>query len=111
MKQYLVYIQDILSAIEAIEKFVDGVNLNQFLEDDKTSSAVIRKFEIMGEATKQVPIEVRSRYPDIPWREISRMRDKLIHHYAGVNLILLFETIEIELPKLKVQLNAILRQS
>jgi uncharacterized protein with HEPN domain len=60
------YIKDIFDAINAIEKFVEGMNFKEFKEDDKTSSAVIRKFEIIGEATKHIPKEIRQKYPDIP---------------------------------------------
>ncbi|MSR88345.1 MAG: DUF86 domain-containing protein [Candidatus Margulisbacteria bacterium] len=108
MRQYKVYIQDIIKAVNAIEKFVENMDIKSFLSDDKTSSAVIRKFEIMGEAAKQVPSEIQSQFPEIPWKEIARMRDKLIHHYAGVNLFILYETIENELPKLKEKLAVML---
>ena len=108
MRQYKVYVQDIIKAVNAIEKFVKGMDIKSFLTDDKTSSAVIRKFEIMGEDAKQVPTEFQTHFPEIPWKEISRMRDKLIHHYAGVNLFILYETIENELPKLKEKLELML---
>jgi len=65
-----IYLKDILDAIGAIEKFVKGMNLDEFKEDDKTSSAVIRKFEIIGEATKNIPDKIRQKYPEIPWRDM-----------------------------------------
>jgi uncharacterized protein with HEPN domain len=78
------YINDIFNAINAIEKFVEGMDFKEFKEDDKTSSAVIRKFEIIGEATKHIPKEIKQKYPDIPWKEMAGLRDKLIHFYFGI---------------------------
>ncbi len=80
------YVKDILDAILAIEKFVEGMTFEEFERDDKTSSAVIRKFEIIGEATKHIPDEIKQRYPDIPWKEMAGFRDKLIHFYFGINI-------------------------
>jgi uncharacterized protein with HEPN domain len=69
MRNYGLYLKDILDAMEAIETFVEGMSFEEFIKDDKTVSAVIRKFEIIGEATKGIPAEIRQKYPDVPWRE------------------------------------------
>ena len=66
MRDISLYLQDILGAMLAIEQFVEGISLDEFKKDDKTSSAVIRKFEIIGEAAKQIPEEIRNKYPLIP---------------------------------------------
>lgn len=79
MRDAKVYLKDILTAIAAIEEFVTGMNFQDFVDDDKTSSAVIKKFEIIGEAAKNIPEDIRARTPDIPWKEMAGMRDKLIH--------------------------------
>ncbi len=89
MRDYSLYLSDILKAFEAIEIFVDGQSFEDFKKDDKTSSAVIRKFEIIGEAAKQVPENVKQKYSSVPWKEMAGMRDKLIHFYFGVNYELL----------------------
>ncbi len=65
-RDYLLFLKDILNAVEAIERFVEGMDLEAFIEDDKTSSAVIRKFEIIGEATKNVPDWILKKHPNIP---------------------------------------------
>ncbi len=90
MRDYRIYLQDIAAAMASIEKFIEGMNFEAFQADDKTASAVMRKLEIIGEATKQVPQEVRDKYPQVPWREMAGMRDKLIHFYFGVDYSLVW---------------------
>jgi uncharacterized protein with HEPN domain len=97
-KDIKLYINDIFNAINAIEKFVEGMDFKEFKEDDKTSSAVIRKFEIIGEATKHIPKEIKQKYPDIPWKDMAGLRDKLIHFYFGIKYELVWSTIKMEFP-------------
>ena len=96
-----IYLKDIKIAIISIEKFIEGLDFEQFKLDDKTSSAVIRKFEIIGEATKNIPDTIRKEYSQIPWKDITGMRDKLIHAYSEVDLKLVWATIHQRLPDLK----------
>ena len=102
------YVKDILDSIVAIEKFVEGMDFEEFKEDDKTSSAVIRKFEIIGEASKHIPDTIRQNYPDIPWKEMAGFRDKLIHFYFGIKYELVWNTIKKELPELKTKIEKVL---
>jgi len=94
------YLKDILNAIESIEAFMAGMDFEAFRTDDKTASAVIRKLEVIGEAVKQLPEEVRQRYPDIPWKQVAGMRDKLIHFYFGVEPALIWQIVNNRLPAL-----------
>ncbi|MFH1440490.1 MAG: HepT-like ribonuclease domain-containing protein [Candidatus Omnitrophota bacterium] len=71
MRDYSLYVADILDAIEAIAEFVEGIEFEDFKQDDKTSSAVIRKFEIIGEAAKKIPESIKNKYPEITWKEMA----------------------------------------
>jgi len=108
-KKYQISIKDIRNAIVSIEKFVEGITFEQFKNDDKTSSAVIRKFEIIGEATKNVHENIREKFPQIAWKEMAGMRDKLIHAYSKVDLNLVWMTIKQRLPQLKSAIEKILQ--
>jgi uncharacterized protein with HEPN domain len=101
VRDYSIYLKDILSAIESIEAFSAGMDYDIFVADDKTMSAVIRKLEIIGEAVKQLPEDIRIRHSNVPWKRIAGMRDKLIHFYFGVEPQLVWQTIHNRLPALK----------
>lgn len=110
MRDRSLYLRDILQAIASIEDFVGGMGYEAFRADDKTASAVIRKLEIIGEAVKQLPEEVRLLYPDIPWKQVAGMRDKLIHFYFGVDPHLIWQTINQRLPALKATVQELLEK-
>ncbi|MCP5053704.1 MAG: DUF86 domain-containing protein [bacterium] len=101
------YTKDILDSINKIEEFVNGMDFDEFLNDDKTSSAVIRKLEIIGEAVKQLPDQIKKNNTEIPWKEMAGMRDKLIHWYFGVDYEVVWNVVTEELPQLKGLLNEI----
>lgn len=100
-REYVDYLRDILDAIDKAEQFTEGMNLSAFEADDKTIFSVIRALEIIGEATKKLPDSLTGRHPEIPWREIAGMRDKVVHDYFGVNIRRVFETIRQDLPALR----------
>jgi len=98
------YIKDMIDAITKIEQFIEGMDFNDFIQDDKTASAVIRKIEIIGEAAKQLSKEIKERFPEIPWNLMAKTRDKIIHFYHGVDYEIVWEIIKKDLPSLKMQL-------
>jgi uncharacterized protein with HEPN domain len=107
-RDYGVYISDILQAIENAREFTKGMNFSQFKKDRKTISAVIRELEIIGEATKQIPPSIRKKYPAVPWKDMAGMRDKLIHFYFGIDLEIVWKTVNERIVKLEPPLKKLL---
>ncbi len=107
-RDYQLFVKDIIAAMESIEVFVGNMTLEELKADEKTSSAVIRKFEIIGEATKHVPDKIRDKYKDIPWKSMAGMRDRLIHAYFGIDYKLVWPAIKTDIPNLKPKLKKVL---
>jgi len=100
-KEFIDYIEDIIKAIDDVLGFVNNINYEDFVNDTKTTYAVIRALEIIGEATKKVPFSVKDNYSQIPWKKMAGMRDKVIHEYFGVDLKRVWNTVNNDLPVLK----------
>ena len=100
-KEIKIFIEDILESIKNIEEYVRGMDKEKFLEDNKTQDAVLRKLEVIGEAVKNIPSEVKEKYPEVSWKRIAGMRDVIIHEYFGVNLERVWKTVKDDLPELK----------
>ncbi len=101
-REFIDYLNDIFSAIEKVELFTQGMDIEEFVGDEKTVFAVVRALEIIGEAAKKVPIQVKDRYPQVPWQDMAGIRDKLIHEYFGIKLEVVWNTVEKDLPELKI---------
>lgn len=110
-REYLDYIEDILDAIEKVAQFIQGMELVTFVRDEKTVFAVVRALEIIGEATKKIPHSVRKRYTAVPWREMAGLRDKLIHDYSQVNLVVVWKTATEDLLALEPENRRILAEA
>ena len=107
MTEILDYLDDIREAVEKIERFTNGMEYDEFTEDPKTVDAVLRNFEVIGEAAKNIPEDVRREYSDVPWSEMAGMRDKLIHGYATIDLQIVWTTIQEEIPALASQIKSV----
>ena len=101
------FLDDIIESVDRIERYTKGISRDQFLKDIKTQDAVIRNLEIFGEAVKQLPESFTLQYPEVPWRLIAGMRDKLIHHYFGVSIDIVWETIQHDIPAIRPSLKKI----
>lgn len=101
------FIEHILESIAYIEEDTDGMSQQSFLDDRSKQDAVIRRLEIIGEAAKRIPEEFRNAHPDIPWKRMAGMRDVLIHDYLGVDLAIVWNVVQHELPELKAKLRRI----
>lgn len=109
-REYLDYLQDMLENAQLAIRFVQDVDFETFKNDNKTVYAVIRAVEIIGEAASNVPDEIRSKYPTLPWRDIRGMRSKLVHQYFGINMEVVWQTIQDDLPFIIHELDNILKQ-
>ncbi|NLF31254.1 MAG: DUF86 domain-containing protein [Planctomycetes bacterium] len=110
MKADALYLRHILDAIDTIGQYTQ-TGRDVFMGDRKTQDAVIRQFEIIGEAAKRISDPTRSRRPDVPWRDIAGLRDVLIHNYMGVNLKRLWGVVEQDLQPLRQALTDLLSES
>lgn len=90
-----------MAACESISRFIDGMDFEEFCLDDKTVYAVMKAFEIIGEAARNIPTTMRRQYQEIPWDEMIVMRDRLVHGYRGVRLDVVWLTIQNDIPPLK----------
>lgn len=108
VREYADYLLDISDAIGKIEDFTRDMTVEQFVADVKSAYAVIRALEIIGEAAKNIPSAVKDKFPELPWREMAGMRDKLSHEYFGVDPHVVWKTVKEDLPKLKVNLKPVI---
>ena len=105
-----VYIQDILESIDKIQHYTISITEQDFCSNTQIQDAVLRRLEIIGEAVKNIPVDFRNEYPNIPWKKIAGMRDVLTHAYFGVNINRVWKVIKDDIPALKTALLAIIRE-
>jgi uncharacterized protein with HEPN domain len=106
--EFLDFVEDILDAMNKAEILVEGFTYREFEEDFRTNFAVVRALEIIGEATKRLPMSVREQYLEVPWRGMAGMRDRIIHGYDTVDLQIVWDVVKQDIPEIKPQIQQIL---
>jgi len=107
-REFLDFIEDILDGMNKAEVLLEGVSYSQFETDFRINFAVVRALEIIGEAAKRLPEELRHRYPNIPWKGMAGMRDRIIHGYDNVDLQIVWDVVVRDIPHIKPQIELIL---
>ena len=108
-RDYLDYLNDIYDSVNKGIAFIKEMTYEDFSNDEKTQFALIRVIEIIGEASKKIPPDIKDQSQEIPWREISGMRDLLVHDYFGVNIQVVWETAKNDLPELKEKIQKLIQ--
>lgn len=106
---YKLFVEDMLESINKIERYTRGLTYDKFEKNEVVVDAVIRNLEIIGEAARNIPEEVRAKYPDIPWKRMIGLRNITIHEYFGVDLNIIWEIITKNLPETKPKIEAMLK--
>ena len=98
-------LEDIRTSLERIERYTSGLDRSQFLADEKTIDAVVRNLEIIGEAVRWLPEEFKRQHVDIPWTQISGLRNRIVHDYFGLDLEIIWQVLQTSLRDFKKQLD------
>lgn len=109
-RTFLDYVADILESIELINDFTQFITFDEFLQDKKTNYAVIRAIEIIGEAVKNIPEEVKAEFYNIPWHKMAGMRNKIAHEYFGISLKIVWKVAKEELPSIKDDVTSLMKR-
>lgn len=109
-RNYLMYLSDIQLAMSKIAEYIDGLDFISFKQDYKTVDAVIRNFEIIGEAAKNIPGNLKEEYPNVPWREMYYLRNKVSHEYFGIDYEIIWDVALNYLPENKLQIDEIINK-
>ena len=109
-RDWKLFVIDMLESTAKIESYVQGLSHDDFFKDSKTQDAVVRNLEIIGEAARRIPEEIRKRYPGIPWSQIVGLRNRLAHGYFVVDMEVVWQIAVNELPALRRGLEAILSE-
>lgn len=110
MRSPILYLSEMLDAVRAIKDFTQGMDRETFLKDEKTKSAVTHQLLILGEASKAIPQEIKLRAPDLGWRGMAGMRDRLVHAYFNVDYDLVWDTVENRISRAEIELEKLIEE-
>ncbi|MCK4905253.1 DUF86 domain-containing protein [bacterium] len=108
-RDYKLYIDDILESIQKIKQYTEDMTFEEFSPNNKTIDAVVRNFEIMGEASKQIPKTIKDKYKDIEWKSLIQFRNVVVHEYFGIDLKIMWDIIKNEIPPLEAKIKKVLK--
>ena len=100
-------VTDMLRSVESIRRFTDGLDHDRFAAEERTVAAVLYQLVVLGEAASALPDEVAAAHPDVPWKQMRQMRNVVAHGYFGVDLRIIWETVQRDLPALEVALRSL----
>lgn len=106
-RDWKLFLRDITTCIERIETYVGGLDRKDFFADQKTMDAVMRNLEVIGEAAKKLPENIKEKYPNVEWRKLAGLRDILIHHYFGIDEDIIWDVLANKIPEVKTELKKI----
>jgi hypothetical protein len=108
-RRFKLFLEDIIQSIEKIEEYISGLSYKDFVERGLIIDAVVRNLEIIGEASKRIPINIRESYSEIPWRRMIGLRNIVTHEYFGIDLNIIWTIVTVNLPETKPMIEAILK--
>lgn len=108
-RDYKLFISDIADAIKDIEEFIGNMGYEEFLKDNKTKNAVVWEIHVIGEATKNIPSTIKSKYKKLPWKDMAGIRDKIAHFYFGIDYAIVWKVVKERLPEIRELIDGILK--
>jgi len=105
----ILFIEDVLNCIKKIEKYTKGLSFEEFCKNDMAADAIIRNFEVIGEALKKIPEEIKKRHSDVEWKEAAGFREVLIHDYFGIDLESVWDTVKNNIPSFKRHISKVFK--
>ena len=109
-RDYILFLEDILNSIEKLEKYTKDLDFKAFSKNEMVIDAVTRNLEVMGEAVKNIPLDIQKKYPEVEWKEAKGFRNILIHDYFGIDLESVWDTINDDIPLLKKHISKVLKE-
>lgn len=109
-REYKAYLRDILESIRKIERYTKNIAFDDFVEDDLTQDGVVRNLEVIGEAVKNIPEDIKNKKPEVEWKKIAGLRDLLIHTYFGIDVDIVWDVVKNKLPELKEEVIEMLQE-
>ncbi len=108
-RDYKIYLEDIVESADLIQKYIADVSEEEFYKDAEKQDAVLHRIQIIGEAAKHIPEDLRTKWKEIPWKDIAGMRDILVHEYFGITLAMIWKVAAKDIPELRDNIDTILK--